>query len=184
MFNKIFWGFIFLFDFRIQGVDILPDIIGYIMIYSALNYLVSESDYFYQARRFALPLAIISIADIYEFKIDTGMFDPLYVVLFISSIVATVLSLMMIYNICYGIAEMARNKEEHSLEKMAIKRWEIYLYITMGVFIFTVIGSVMPQVLVLLFLPIFIGAIVKMIILLELFKKANRCLEEKDILRS
>ncbi len=32
-FGSIFWGFLFMFDFRIQGVDILPNFIGYLFMF-------------------------------------------------------------------------------------------------------------------------------------------------------
>lgn len=50
-FSKLFWGFlIILLDFRIQGFDILPDIIGYLMIYSGLTQLIYLSEHFKYAK--------------------------------------------------------------------------------------------------------------------------------------
>jgi len=55
-FGKIFWGFLFFFDFRIQGFDILPDIIGYWLIYIGLKELVSMSSHFAAAQKYAVVL--------------------------------------------------------------------------------------------------------------------------------
>lgn len=39
-FNKLYWGFFFImFNFRIQGFDIFPDIVGYLFLASGFTTL-------------------------------------------------------------------------------------------------------------------------------------------------
>jgi hypothetical protein len=42
----LFWGFIFLFDFRLFGFDILPDFIAYILFVQGLSILAERSKNF------------------------------------------------------------------------------------------------------------------------------------------
>ncbi|MBP1925646.1 hypothetical protein J2Z76_001505 [Sedimentibacter acidaminivorans] len=42
-FKKFYWGFLLvLIDFRLQGIDIFPDIIGFIFLLVVLNFLWSK----------------------------------------------------------------------------------------------------------------------------------------------
>jgi len=60
-FNKLYWGFLFiLIDFRINGFDILPDIIGYILFAFAFSALASGSSHFVLAGRYNIPMIILS----------------------------------------------------------------------------------------------------------------------------
>ena len=69
-YNKMFWGFIVIFlDFRIGGFDIIPDFVGFIMIFQALSELELKNDIFSKARNFAGPMILLSIPDIYIKKL-------------------------------------------------------------------------------------------------------------------
>lgn len=55
-YSKLFWGFlILLLDFRINGFDIIPDLIGYLFISNGLGMLNTWNPHFEQAKKFALP---------------------------------------------------------------------------------------------------------------------------------
>jgi hypothetical protein len=127
-FDKIFWGLLFMFDFRIQGFDILPDIVGYFLIYSGLERLILKNEHFREARKYALPLAVISILDIYEIKKPlTDPFDPGAFFFLVIGVIILIINLLMIYHLCSGIAEMARDENNSEIEITATKRWKFYL---------------------------------------------------------
>ena len=61
--DKLFWGFLFLFlnfsvNLNASSLQLLPDWVGFILLYAACNELESESDMFQKPRPFCLGLAI------------------------------------------------------------------------------------------------------------------------------
>ncbi|MDF2673496.1 MAG: hypothetical protein K0R09_1761, partial [Clostridiales bacterium] len=72
-FNKLYWGFLFIMiDFKLQGVDVLPDIVGYILFVIGFGMLASCSEYFSKAKSFDTPMIIISLFSIYERPAQSG----------------------------------------------------------------------------------------------------------------
>ena len=66
-FTQLYWGFLFvMLNFRIQGFDILPDIVGYIFFAFGFAALASNSEHFKKASRLNIPMIILSIFSIYE----------------------------------------------------------------------------------------------------------------------
>lgn len=161
-FNKIFWGIILvLLDIRIQGFDILPDFIGYWIIYKGLKELVYLNSYFEKALKYVLPLALISVFDFYQIQIliEQNSFNPLETIFSILGIIITILNLLMFYNICTGISHAAQQRENPELAQKATSRWMLYLY--------TQIAGI---VLTLLFLcPGFIAGLALMILMIVTF---------------
>ena len=134
-FKKIFWGFIFVFvDIRIgfsstdaigYRFDILPDIIGFIMIISGLAMIESLHHRFSEAKKFAYPLAFLSIFSIIEITYPAGEIGPLFGFFLVVGIIYIVLELLLIYNLCMGIAGASQTL---TLESLAQKRWSLYLF--------------------------------------------------------
>ncbi len=66
-FSKLFWGFVFIMiGFKIQGFDILPDILGYLFFAAAFSNLSSLSINFEKASKYNIPMIILSIFSIYQ----------------------------------------------------------------------------------------------------------------------
>ncbi len=61
-FRLIWFGYIFLFDFRVWGVDVLPDVLGYLLIAAGLRLLSRVNGHFARAARLAPIAALISLA--------------------------------------------------------------------------------------------------------------------------
>lgn len=167
-FSKIFIGLIFLFDFRINGFDILPDIIAYIFIYQGLKILSERNINFEKAKNLALPLIFLSILDIYQNTIPVdqlGRSSYGGLTIFIG-IIMIIVNLMMIYRICIGIKEEAYKVNDSELALKSLKRWNLYL----GVNITFLIAMLLPFLLPLLFIPMFIASIVSYVLMLNLMK--------------
>lgn len=67
-FGKLFWGFLFVFiEIHFVFIDILPDPIGYILIYTGLGIIVSKYPTIHveKARGFALALIFFSVPSIF-----------------------------------------------------------------------------------------------------------------------
>lgn len=174
-FDKIFWGFLFMFDFRIQGFDILPDIVGYFLIYSGLEKLAERNEHFRKARKYALPLAVISILDMYEIKRPlTGTLDPSTFFFLAIGVIILIINLLMIYHVCSGIAEMARDKNNSELEITATKRWRFYLYVSIATMVFLFLSAGFPPIMAILFIPMFIVSIASLVLLMGLIKQADQ----------
>jgi len=171
-FRKIFIGLLFMFDFRINGFDILPDFIGYIFIFSGLALLVDLNHRFETAKKFALPLIVISIFDIFQLNIpiDGFFMNPKTFLFSIIGIMSTILNILMIYNICIGIEERAFELENHDLARLARSRWTLYLIFQISflvLFIFKFIA-------LLLFIPLFVFSIIVYIMMLSLMSTAEK----------
>ncbi len=164
MYKKLFWGFLFLFDFRLLGFDILPDVIAYIFFYQGLTLLEEKNEFFKAAKKVAFPMIFISIFNIYEFNTGNTF---LYFFSILLTILTLILSLVMVYNICRGIGYEARLINLIKLESKANSRWRLYLISI----ILTIIVTIIP--ISLLFFVVFAFAIVTYLLMLGLMYAAS-----------
>lgn len=136
-FNKLYWGFLFIMiDFKLQGFDVLPDIVGYILFAIGFGILAANSEYFSKASSFNIPMIIISVLSIYEKPaqgggIQIGSFGAIGVLIGIASLV---LNLLVIYNLFMGIKDMANQREQGDLYVEADKKWNQYLILQIAAF--------------------------------------------------
>lgn len=134
--NKFYWGFLFIMvDFRIGGIDILPDIAGFILFAIGFGLLLSESNHFAQARNLNYAMIFLSIFSIYEAPaqgsgIHFGLLGPLGLLIGIGAIILT---LLVVYNLFMGIREMAGRKDQHPLAEEAQQRWKQFLALQVAV---------------------------------------------------
>lgn len=171
-FINLFWGFIFLFDFRLGGFDILPDLIGYIFIYSGLSKLTHINERFKTAKSISFSLIFLSIPDIYQVA-TTHLLGNLTGILLMSiALIAALLQILIVYNICYGIIEMANERGNFQLSSKATNRWILYLVVNITI----IAGTALPFILVILFWPLIILSFVSYILILGLLKQAEETL--------
>lgn len=135
-FLKLFWGFIFLFDLNIKGVDILPDVLGYTFFYLGLRQLRDVNSNFQVAKKIAFSLIFLSVFDIFltiysESLLITSiaLFELIYVII----------SLIMVYRIISGIAELAKKSYNFNLETKAINTWRLFFGFNVLVIIYIII---------------------------------------------
>lgn len=161
-----------MFDFRINGFDLLPDFIGYIFIFSGLALLVGLNRRFETARNFALPLIVLSIFDIYQVNIPIDNIFMGSKLLLISTIgiLCIILNLLLLYNICIGIEERAYELGNNELGRLARSRWTLYL-IYQSLFLLLFVFKFMAIVL---FIPLFIFSIIVYIMMLTLMSSAEK----------
>lgn len=176
-FSKLRWGFLFiLIDFRLQGIDILPDIIGYIFFAIGLNILSESSEYFEKAGQLNIVMIISSIFSIYERPVqgggvNFGPFGPLGVLV---SIVLMIIGLLSIYNLFMGIKDMAEKQGKRDVYDEADRRWVQYLLIQLsGIFAFILIF--MPPLAV---IYIFVMLIITIVFTIVIMGFMNRCVED------
>lgn len=172
-FNKLFWGFVFLLDFRLNGIDILPDIIGYVMFYQGLSILEEKNEFFGKGKKLAFPMIFLSIFDIYQPQINQIGSNPLGITGILLGITSLILGVMMVYNICNGISNEARLINNNELELQANNRWILYLINN----IIILVGIIIPMLIGVFFIVIIIFSIVTYGLMLGLMKTASNTLE-------
>jgi len=174
-FNKLYWGFIFvMFSFRIQGFDILPDIVGYLFFASAFSDFVSSSTYFSIAAKYNILMIILSAFSIYQrpvqgVGIHLGSLGIFGIVIAIASFV---LNLLVVYNLFRGIKDMAEKREQSALANESEERWNQYKLLQIAsLFLFILIF--IPLLGLLYLIGIFVISIIIAIGILGFLKKCQ-----------
>ncbi|MDD7793441.1 hypothetical protein [Clostridium sp. 'White wine YQ'] len=178
--NKFFWGFIFIMlGFRIQGFDIFPDIIGYILFAVGFKDLNSSSDYFKVASKYNIVMIVVSIFSIYEMPTHTeGIhFGSLGILSFIVGIASLVISLLVVYNLFMGIHEIAHRQERYELAEDSLKKWKQFLILQIAVWVVLLLIFI-PILAIILVFAFFIASIIITISILSFLKRCSRELSE------
>ena len=125
-FSKLFWGFIFLFDLNINNFDILPDALGYVLIYLGLRQLTDLDINFQIAKKIAFLLIFLSIFDI---LISLYLLNDLLLTtsMAIFNLVYLIIGLIMVYRVFFGIQESSKRSNNFNLETKAIYTWKLFL---------------------------------------------------------
>jgi len=159
-FRKLFWGFLLIMiDIRIQGVDILPDVIGYYFFYSGMMMLSGQSEHFRKGANYSIPMMVLSVLTLYERPVNsTGMLAPTFSfspLMFVVSLASLALGLLTAYHLFRGIQDLAAAHRLPGIEAEAGTRWTQYLLINLAI----------PVVMILVFVPfIFILAVLALFI--------------------
>ncbi|MEO3945272.1 hypothetical protein [Gorillibacterium sp. CAU 1737] len=167
-FHKFYWGFLFiLLSFRIQGFDILPDFIGYLLFVMGFNALAEQSEYFTKAKTYNWPLLILSIFTIYQQPQEAGVGTTL--IGFVVSLISTVLLLVVVYHLLMGVKDMASRVNRYDLMEHAEKNWTFFLVFQIATFV-VLLTIVIPPLFLVLALALFVGAIVLIVKLLRFMR--------------
>ncbi|MDQ7094305.1 hypothetical protein REC12_11960 [Desulfosporosinus sp. PR] len=177
-FSSIFWGFLFMFDFRIQVWDILPNFIGYIFMYYGLGNLSLYSSQFGNAKKYSIPLAVLSLFSLYQVQNSVGRvnFDFLSLGAVALGIITTVLDLLLVYHLCLGIIDLAKDQSNDDLQELAHHRWKYYFFYKVVFIIWFTIGLAAPFLLAIGFIPMFIFSIAVLLLMMALMKKSQESL--------
>lgn len=173
-FKNIIIGTIFLFLYYYNGIDILPDFLGYIFIFMGLGVIVNYTPKFKIARIFASLLIFISLVDflnLLQFFIE---FNIPYIYIFNAFLqnlfIPTILFLLYSYFLYIGISENANKFGFNSLRNKARKAW--YLILIYEILMYFPVYGYIFQILIFIF-SIIVGTM-QLIVLLD----AKRYLEE------
>ncbi|HHY82823.1 MAG TPA: hypothetical protein GX505_09120 [Clostridiales bacterium] len=136
-FRNFYWGFLFvMIDFRINGFDILPDLIGYAFFVAGLNLLLERNNHFSQARTFNIIMLILSIFSIYERPAEnTGGFNiHIDFIGLLTGIAALIFSLLAMYHLFMGIKQLAEEYDASDISAESEQRWKQFLYLQLAGF--------------------------------------------------
>ncbi|MBM7582792.1 hypothetical protein JOD02_001661 [Caldicoprobacter guelmensis] len=175
-FTQLYWGFLFIMlDFRIQGVDILPDIVGYIFFASGFRALASNSEYFNKASGLNIPMIILSIFSIYEKPVQgSGIninFGASGILGILIGVVSLILELSIVYYLFMGIKEMSNNVYQDIYEE-ADRRWSQYLMLQIAVLLGFIVAFI-PVVNFVYIIGVFVASIILMFIILGFLKRCG-----------
>jgi hypothetical protein len=125
-FRRIFWGLLLVvIDFRLNGFDILPDFIGFALIAAGAGLLVPLNPRFQTAKIMALILIVLSLVSLVELGNDGGPgFNPGW---FFFGLIVTVLDVIMVWQLCGGIIDLARERGLDDLATRASTRRGLYI---------------------------------------------------------
>lgn len=135
-FGGMFWGFLFLFDFRIGTngvqVDLLPDFIGWILIASALNDIRDLSPQVGRIRTLSLWLIFFSLFSLVEIKKKghPGFTVSANMSINLTSpfrLIGGFLAILVIWKLCGLIMEMADAVDDALIHDRAEFRRTLYL---------------------------------------------------------
>ncbi len=177
-FNKLYWGFLFIMvDVRINGFDLLPDIIGYAFFAAGFGLLAAESVFFAKARSYNIPMILLSLFSIYETPaqgegVQVGPLGWFGVLL---GIVAIIVGLLVVYNLFMGIKDMAERQGQADIHEEAGRRWNQYLLLQLaGLFAFVLI--LVPIIAVAYIVILFIVSIFMTFIIMGFMKRCGESL--------
>lgn len=174
-FKKLYWGFIFIMlSFRIQGFDILPDIVGYLVLASAFSSLASSSTYFSIAAKYNIPMIALSIFSIYQSPVQgegvhLGQFGILSIPIAIASFV---LNLLVIYNLFMGIKDMSEKRQQSDLAQESVERWNQYKMLQIAS-LFSIILIFIPILALVYVIVLLVLSIILLIGILNLLKTCS-----------
>lgn len=131
--NKIFIGLLFLLvNININGIDIIPDLIGLgiiIINLSSLVYLEDESKYFTKAKSGAIALLLLNLISMITF-LQGEEFTINYPLLSLGFMVSNIIIMMMFYyNLIKGIVSYIVTDSEAELNKKFKKILDVFLIV-------------------------------------------------------
>lgn len=142
-FYLFFWGLLLQYNIVFRGFDILPDIIGFYLIYKGLTTLTSESKYFIMARKIIIPLTVLSLVNFYNFEYYQEFALSIMPVLDVLKIFVFALTMYLVFNLCRGAIEIAEDLRDDYLEKTISQRLYVYLGVA-AAFLILSIFSLFP----------------------------------------
>ncbi len=171
-YNKFFWGFLFImFDFRIQGFDIMPNVIGYILFALGFQALAKHSQYFAKAKIFNLIMIFISLFTIYQ-KPNPNEGVNWNLIGAFTGLVSLVLLLVVVYHLLMGIKEMASRVNRFEIVEEAGRKWRHFFayQITSVLFIVTII---VPPLFIVIIMSMFVISIILMVNLMRFMRRCG-----------
>src|SRR6516162_4923791 len=112
-------------------IDVLPDFIGYLMIATAANRLISLHRRARGVRNLALLLSYLTIPTIIQYTVvisQSGNITTWYAPLWPLPIVSGLFELVLVWMLCGLVADLARRAGDETTERRARGRRVIYIF--------------------------------------------------------
>ncbi|MBL4937300.1 hypothetical protein JK636_16345 [Clostridium sp. YIM B02515] len=129
-YNKLFWGMIFIiFDFNLGGINLLPDFIGYFLIYAGLIPLQQQHEFYKKAKAPLIILLSISLVKAISYFTTGYIVNQKENINLFSLLIGSFTSLVtvyLIYILCRSIYLLASSRGEEELKSNAEYRFKYY----------------------------------------------------------
>lgn len=130
-YNKLFWGMmIIIFDINLGCINILPNFIGYMLIYSALNILSSQQEIYKKGKIPTVILIVLTLKDIWHDSnsdILTMRASTLGIISMTIGTFAMVINIYLMFIICKGIYELYMERRLDDSMSSTKASWNFYL---------------------------------------------------------
>ena len=145
----IFAGWLLvLIHFRINGFDILPDFIGYGLIFAGVDRLSARSNYFHKARIFALLMCAVSFGELLHLETVVTEHESLFMaVLMAVSALLMLVPLYLMYLITKGVAELEWDMGVHLGADKLMLVWKINATVTLLLSVMIVLSVTLLNIL-------------------------------------
>ncbi|MEL7654754.1 MAG: hypothetical protein AAGU75_02470 [Bacillota bacterium] len=147
-----FWGLLFtVINIRIQGFDIVPDIIGYIMIIIGLGRIEKYEEKFNSAKKISYVLAVMALVSIYQAPIQStvnqdgmmgtaassvnfsaGIFGSNALLGTLMMIAGLAANIYFTYTMCMGMKTLLEQVGDAALAGICEDRWKLVLAAQIG----------------------------------------------------
>ncbi|NIV70102.1 MAG: hypothetical protein GWN41_08235 [Phycisphaerae bacterium] len=173
-FSRIFWAFLFFLDFRIGinnvHIDVLPDFIGWILMATALGWILGLHSDIKLIRTLSLVSIFLSIFDLIEIKKKVSGISYDISIFFPVGIALAILSIIVIWKLCGVIMDMAEAVGNQLIRERADFRRKLYLAFMIALPVVMVICFVVPPLIPIVAIGGLIAAIVIFCLLMGLMK--------------
>ncbi|GIO25882.1 hypothetical protein [Ornithinibacillus bavariensis] len=172
-FTKIFWGFIFVFlELHIMVIDILPDPLGYYLIYSGITALAKKYFIGKKASTWSIVLIIFSIPSIFISQSSLHMTTQIPSFWSIYYTVLSILKLILIFyvfQLLVAISEQVAKKELYMWTK---KFFGIYMTTMIAIYLVESFGmNMVSDIVVVMGIFIILAVLIIEIMFLVLIYK-------------
>lgn len=134
-YKKIFAGMLLIiFDLNLGFINIFPDFIGYMFIYSGLSILIPQNKFFEKGKMPALILVLLTIKSIIHYpnnNILSGEIHDVRLIPMIIEAAVAVINLYLIYIISKGIYELCKERGFGEYEKSIEFRFKFYFIVSL-----------------------------------------------------
>ncbi|MWV43429.1 hypothetical protein GRF59_07260 [Paenibacillus sp. HJL G12] len=173
-FLHLFWGFLFLIDIRINGFDVLPDVIGYVLFFLGFVKLENRfrSQHFHKAKNMSVGMIVLSMMSL----VLSWTSPQAWAFYFLFITMLTILKLYIVFHLCYGISDLAGRRGLHEFQNKAIQRWRWFIAVAAAVFIMMLIAPLAPMLVMIMSIVLLIASLVIYVLMMLLTREAEHVL--------
>ncbi|MDF3000113.1 MAG: hypothetical protein K0Q48_232 [Bacillota bacterium] len=197
----VFWGLILTaINIRIQGFDIVPDPIGYIMAIVGLGRIKVYDSYFEHAKKVTLILLVLSLINVYQppasdyvnsagafgesttsVLFSAGIFGAVPLLAMVFLLLGFACSILFAYYICMGLKNLLVCVGDQTLARLCDERWKLMMAAEIGLIaamLLVLVGVPFGAILVMLFGAL---ALIALILFILLIHHSNTSIHGKEV---
>ncbi|WP_036696390.1 hypothetical protein [Paenibacillus taiwanensis] len=174
-FKQMQWSFLFFIDYSVNGIDILPDIVGLLVMMNALGKIINESPHFAHAKK-VMPLLIV-LASYELIEPLLGAYQSAAFLAWFAvgrSVLVTVFNIMLVWLVCNGLRDWAIRYHKPVLARTARRRGMYFSIILACSTIMIGFALISPTIFYAVSIPMFMLYIIVTFLLMGLFGLAAK----------